>query len=66
MRPVVDHPARYDPGRLGQCRRTRGRKAQEEDEEQNALSYAAEADEQTVLPTATEKSALADLFQLEC
>jgi hypothetical protein len=65
MRPVVDHPARYDPGRLGQCRRTRGRKTKEA-EEQNALSYAAQADEQTVLPTATEKSALADLFQLEC
>ena len=65
MRPVVDHPARYDAGGLGQCRRTRSGKAKEA-EEQNALSYAAEADEQTVLPTATEKSALTGLFQLEC
>jgi hypothetical protein len=31
-----------------------------------AALEAAQADEQTVLPTATEKSALADLFQLEC
>ncbi len=56
---VVGYPSRNDSGGLRERARARGGKAKKA-EEQDALFYAAEAVEQTVLPIATQESACAD------